>query len=137
MIIIYFIDLLLIAGILCFICELLIPTTKEELLKISERYDKKRQNIISDSINNSVEIKNDIEKNNNLEKKSYDNDINKSNNEEKIDDDIKDSNMNVSDINENKMPQIDIKINEEKSSVEDKLENNKQSSNPYDLPDDF
>ena len=128
---------LLIAGILCFICELLIPTTKEELLKISERYDKKRQNIISGSINNSVEIKNDIEKNNNLEQKTYDNDINKSNNEEKIDDDIKDSNMNVSDINENKMPQIDIKINEEKSSVEDKLENNKQSSNPYDLPDDF
>jgi len=121
---------LLIAGILCFICELLIPTTKEELLKISESYDKKRQNIISDSINNSVEIKNDIEKNNNLEQKSYGNDINKSN-EEKIDDDIKDSNMNVSDINENKLHQIDIKINEEK------LENNKQSSNPYDLPDDF
>ena len=128
---------LLIAGILCFICELLIPTTKEELLKISERYDKKRQNIISGSINNSVEIKNDIEKNNNLEQKTYDNDINKSNNEEKIDDDIKDSNMNVSDINENKLPQIDIKINVEKSSIEDKLENNKQSSNPYDLPDDF
>ena len=121
---------LLIAGILCFICELLIPTTKEELLKISERYDNKRQNIISGSINNSVEIKNDIEKNNNLEQKSYGNDINKSN-EEKIDDDIKDSNMNVSDINENKLHQIDIKINEEK------LENNKQSSNPYDLPDDF
>jgi len=128
---------LLIAGILCFICELLIPTTKEELLKISERYDNKRQNIISGSINNSVEIKNDIEKNSNLEQKLYDNDINKSNNEEKIDDDIKDSNINVNDINENKLPQLDIKINEEKSSVEDKLDNNKQSSNPYDLPDDF
>jgi len=128
---------LLIAGILCFICELLIPTTKEELLKISERYDNKKQNIISGSINNSVEIKNDIEKNSNLEQKLYDNDINKSNNEEKIDDDIKDSNINVNDINENKLPQLDIKINEEKSSVEDKLDNNKQSSNPYDLPDDF
>ena len=33
---------LLIAGILCFICEILIPTTKEELLKISESYDKKK-----------------------------------------------------------------------------------------------
>ena len=31
---------LLIAGVLCFICELLIPTTKEELEKIAEIYEK-------------------------------------------------------------------------------------------------
>ena len=128
---------LLIAGLLCFICELLIPTTKEELLKISERYDKKRQNIKNYSLNNnSVEIKNDLEKNS-IEYKSYDNVINKSKNEEKIDEDIKNSNMNIDDINKNKCPQINIKNDEGQFSGEDKLENNKQSSNPYDLPDDF
>ena len=133
---------LLIAGILCFICELLIPTTKEELLKISERYDKKIQNIKNINTNNiSVEIKNDLKDNNNLKQKLYDNENNFSN-EEKIDEDIKGSNigMIINDIKENKMPKIDIKINEGKFSGEDgddKLKNNKQSSNPSDLPEDF
>lgn len=123
---------LLIAGILCFICELLIPTTKEELLKISQNYEKQRHQKFE-----NVEIKNEFENINNikLEEKSLDNDINKSNNTEKIDDDadVKNNKINISDINENKVPEI-----EGKSSLEEKLEkNNNQSSNPYDLPDDF
>ena len=50
--------ILLIAGILCFICEILIPTTKEELLKISENFDKKNQKNLGDNvvINNRVAI---------------------------------------------------------------------------------
>ena len=76
-----------------------------------------------------------------MKQKLYDNENNISN-EEKIDEDIKGSNigMIINDIKENKMPKIDIKINEGKFSGEDgdiKLENNKQSSNPYDLPEDF
>ena len=120
---------LLFAAILCFICEILIPTTKEELLKISENYDKQKQNKNS----KIVVIKNNWEKNNNvndINEKSYDININinNTNNTEKIDDSIKES--NISDINDNK---LDGGV----TSVEEKIENNKNSSNPYDLPDDF
>ena len=127
--------ILLIAGILCFICELLIPTTKEELLKISESYDKKKQN----KNNNIVVIKNSMENNNNItdiNEKSYDINVNNSNNTEKIDDSIKESN-NISDINAHKLPGIEEKLDGGENSVEEKIENNKNSSNPYDLPDDF
>ena len=123
---------LLISGILCFICELLIPTTKEEILKISESYDKKRPN----KINNNVQISNSFEINKNIM-----DDMNKSNNEEKLDDDIKNNNkINISDINENKMNEFDdieAKGDGGKVSVEEKSEKNNQSTNPYDLPDDF
>ena len=126
---------LLIAGILCFICEILIPTTKEELLKISESYDKKKQN--KNNNNNIVVIKNSFEKNNvnDINEKSYDNNINNTNNTEKIDDSIKDS--NISDINDNKLPEIEMQLDGVSNSVEEKMKNNNNSSNPYDLPDDF
>ena len=121
--------ILLIAGILCFICEILIPTTKEELLKISEMYDKKNKN----KNNDNVIIKNNFEKNNNIEDK-YEKNMN-DRNTEKIDDDIKDS--NISDINENKSIGIKINIDGSENSVEEKIDHNKDSSNPYDLPEDF
>ena len=67
--------------------------------------------------------------------------MNKSNNEEKLDDDIKNNNkINISDINENKMNEFDdieAKGDGGKVSVEEKFEKNNQSTNPYDLPDDF
>lgn len=116
--------ILLGAGILCFICDILIPTTKEELLKISENYEKK----ISKN-NNVVVIKNNLEKSINL-----DGNINNSNNIEKIDDDIKGS--NISDFSVNKIPGVEMKLDGDTTSGEEKIVNN-QSSNPYDLPDDF
>ena len=124
--------LLLIGGILCFACEILIPTTKEELIKISENYDKKKQS----KINDTVEIKNKLEPNNNLEEKSYDYNINMNHNTEKEDENIKNNNSNI---NKDKLPDINVKIEDGDgaTSVEKKLEKNIQSSNPYDLPDDF
>ena len=128
---------LLFAGILCFLCELLLPTSKEELLKISESYDKKRHNKIIDNI----QIKNTFEMNKNMM-----DDVNKSNNEEKIDDNVKNNKISINDINaikineEGDIGDIEVKNEEGKVSVEEKLENNNsnnQSANPYDLPDDF
>ena len=120
---------LLIAGILCFICEILIPTTKEELLKISESYEKKRQI----KKNEVVTIKNSLDNSKNIEYEIKNNDSNI----EKIDEDIKASNINKNEINDNKLPVVEEKINEGISSKEENIKNNNQSSNPYDLPDDF
>ena len=125
---------LLIAGLLCFICEILIPTTKEELLKISEKFDKSKQN----RPNDVVVIKNNLQNNINLEKPfEYDN----SNNAEKIDDEIKENNNIDSNENNNnkKIHDIEEKVDRGATSAEEKLHNNinNQSSNPYDLPDDF
>ena len=126
---------LLVAGLLCFICEILIPTTKEELMKISEKFDKNRQN----KANNAVEIKNNFENINNLGEKQFEYD--NSNNVEKIDDEIKENNNNF-DSNENNnknMHEVEEKLDGGTTSAEEKLHNNinNQSSNPYDLPDDF
>ena len=80
---------LLIAGLLCFICEILIPTTKEELMKISEKFDKNKQN----RVNDVVEIKNNFENNNNFGEKQFEYDNN--NNVEKIDDEVKENPKNL------------------------------------------
>ena len=124
---------LLIAGLLCFLCEILIPTTKEELMKISEKFDKNKQNKV-----NNVEIKNNFENINNFGEKQfvYDN----SNNVEKIDDEVKENNNIDSSENKNKkIHDVDEKLDGGLTSAEEKLHNNinNQSSNPYDLPDDF
>jgi hypothetical protein len=125
---------LLVAGLLCFICEILIPTTKEELMKISEKFDKNRQN----KANNAVEIKNNFENINNLGEKQFEYD--NSNNVEKIDDEIKENNNIDSNENNNKkIHEVEEKLDGGATSAEEKLHNNinNQSSNPYDLPDDF
>ena len=128
---------LLIAGLLCFLCEILIPTTKEELMKISEKFDKNKQN----KMKNVVEIKNNFENNNNLGEKQFEYD--NSNNVEKIDDEIKENNNIDSNENNNKnMHEVEEKLDRGTTSAEEKLHNNinninNQSSNPYDLPDDF
>jgi hypothetical protein len=124
---------LLIAGVLCFICEILIPTTKEELMKISEKFDKSKQNRVND-----VEIKNNFENNNNFGEKQFPND--NSNNVEKIDDEVKENNnIDSSENNNKKIHDIEEKLDGGVTSAEEKLHNNinNQSSNPYDLPDDF
>ena len=124
---------LLIAGVLCFICEILIPTTKEELMKISEKFGKSKQNRVND-----VEIKNNFENNNNFGEKQFQND--NSNNVEKIDDEVKENNnIDSSENNNKKIHDIEEKLDGGVTSAEEKLHNNinNQSSNPYDLPDDF
>ena len=121
--------ILLIAGILCFICEILIPTTKEELLKISENFDKKNQKNLGDN----VVIKNNLEKNNNYEEK-VDYDIN--NNAEKIEEEIKENNNIDSGENNNKLTGVEVKLEGGEATAEEKANNN-NPANPYDLPDDF
>ena len=121
--------ILLIAGILCFICEILIPTTKEELLKISENFDKKNQKNLGDN----VVIKNNLEKSNNYEEK-VDYDIN--NNAEKIEEEIKENNNIDSGENNNKLTGVEVKLEGGEATAEEKANNN-NPANPYDLPDDF
>ena len=107
---------LLIAGVLSFICEILIPTTKKEIEKIEETYGKN-----DDDKNN-----NDINNTNNSQK----------NKEEKIDDN------NIDKIEEKK---VEIKSANDLNSDEQNIKNfnnpeigvNNQSTNPYDLPEDF
>ena len=109
--------ILLIAGIFCFICELLIPTTKEELDKIAEIYEKninKNNNDISvfNKENNIQKIKPEKIENNNIEK------------EETKPVEIK--------------AEIDMKSEEQKiKDINNEIIVNNQSTNPYELPDDF
>ena len=110
--------ILLIAGILCFIFEYLIPTTKEEIEKIDEIYGiihikKNKDNAIFNSINN-----------------------NQNNNEEKFENNK---------IGKNKEKKVEIKSENDFTSDEQNIKNsnnaqiiaNNQSTNPYDLPEDF
>ena len=110
--------ILLIAGVLCFLCELLIPTTKEELEKIDEIYG-----ITVTKKNNDFAIFN---KSNN----------NQNNTEEKVE------KNNIDKIEEKN---VEIKLENDLTSEEQIIKNsnnqeiaiNNQSTNPYDLPDDF
>ena len=112
---------LLIAGVLCFICELLIPTTKEEFEKIEEIYginvNKKNKYYVNDtaifnSVNNNQSNNEEKFENNNIEK----------NEEKKVE--IKESDLTSDEQNI-------------KNSNNAQIISNNQSTNPYDLPEDF
>ena len=143
--------ILFIGGVLYFICEILVPTTKEELEQIESIYNKTTENRnvkitqITDSttndsklrtdqstaifnkensevINNNIETKNDLIKNINKEN---------SNNEE------------IEPKKENK-DIIDEEKNEKKIEENDSNNNNiiseeivQKTDNPYEIPDDF
>ena len=110
---------LLIAGVLCFICEILIPTTKEELEKIDEIYGQK----VIQSTNDVIVF----------------NKQNEQNNKEKIGSSINDI------IEKSEEKKVEIKLDNDLSSEEQNIPNlnneiiaaNNQSTNPYDLPEDF
>ena len=110
---------LLIAGVLCFICEILIPTTKEELEKIDEIYGQK----VVQSTNDVIVF----------------NKQNEQNNKEKIGSSINDI------IEKSEEKKVEIKLENDLSSEEQNIPNlnneiiaaNNQSTNPYDLPEDF
>ena len=102
-------------------------------MKISEKFDKNKQNKVND-----VEIKNNFENSNNFGEKQFEYDNN--NNVEKIDDEVKENNnIDSSENNNKKIHDADEKLDGGVTSAEEKLHNNinNQSSNPYDLPDDF
>ena len=103
--------ILLISGILCFICEILIPTTKEEISEISKYFEKK--NKLSD----------DVEMNQNYQVKNFRN-INIYNNKN-----------NINDVDDNIINDIDRRSDDGIIYSEEKIKNNSQSSNPYDLPE--
>ena len=110
---------LLIAGVLCFICEILIPTTKEELEKIDEIYGQK----VVQSTNDVIVFNKQNEQNNKVKIGSSINDI----------------------IEKSEEKKVEIKLDNDLSSEEQNIPNlnneiiaaNNQSTNPYDLPEDF
>ena len=120
--------ILLISGILCFICEILIPTTKEEIMKITEIFENEVKNKNQDGI---MVISSNTEYTNHFFE-----DLNGNNNIKgiKIGENMKDNNkINMGESDENKLKEIDEKMNDN----DEKNKNNIQSSNPYDFPDDF
>ena len=117
--------ILLISGILCFICEILIPTTKEEIMKISEMFESDMKNKNQDGI---MVISNNSEYNHFFEELNGINNIKGT----KIEENIKYNNkINIGECDENKVNEFEEKINDS----DEKNKNNEQSSNPYDLPD--
>ena len=103
--------ILLISGISCFICEILIPTTKEEISEISKFFENKSK------LSDIVEI------NQKLEDKNF----------RKIN--IHSNKINVNDIEDNNFIDIDKRSDEGIILAEEKIKNSSNSSNPYDLPD--
>ena len=110
--------ILLIAGVLCLICELLIPTTREELKKIDEIYG-----IVATNKSNDLSIFNNSNNNrNNIEEKVENNDIDK----------VEEKNIEIKSENDITSEEKNIKDSNNKE-----IEVKNQSTNPYDLPDDF
>ena len=108
--------LFLIGGVLFFLCEILVPTTKEERKKIAEKY-KNDDKIINTSKNISVE-------------KNMSKNMNENNNRiivQNIREEIDEKNIG--------------QTSDEKKikSIEEKIDNNEKpvKVNAYDLPDDF
>ena len=103
--------ILLISGILCFICEILIPTTKEEISEISKYFEKKNKLHDDAEINQNYQVKNirkiNIHNNKNI----------------------------VNDFDDNIINDIDKRSDDGIIYPEEKIKNSSQSSNPYDLPD--
>ena len=103
--------ILLISGIFCFICEIFIPTTKEEISEISKFFEKK---------NKSSDV---VEINQNDEDKNF----------RKIN--IHNNKNNINDVDDNIINDIDRRSDDGIIYSEEKIKNNSQSSNPYDLPE--
>ena len=128
--------LLFIGGILYFICEILVPTTKEELDKIESLYNNNAY-IRDVNISNNSNMNNDF-KISTISQSNSNNNIN--NNESKDKDTTKSQNnaiqseeQNIKNINYNK----EEEENNNKNNTKVKEEVVKKTSNPYEIPDDF
>ena len=149
--------ILLIGGIFYFICEILVPTTSEELDKIEEMYifnnNNKNKNttevkIVNKNINE--EISNRMEElkgisNNQINITVTNNDNgNDINNNNSINVNVTESNL-IDDNNNNNLEQIN-EINQENNNANNDDNNNsnvyeneivRKTDNPYEIPDDF
>ena len=131
----------IIGGILYYISEILVPTTKEELAKIENFYIQKnlRNNKSKSASNISINgQKNDISlDNSNTDFNSLQNDINL--NEDLSKGGKQDSSLNMVEDNigkeESQNSENTIKLDNGKNVVEEHEE--KKSDNPYDIPEDF
>ena len=140
--------ILFVGGLLYFVCEILVPTTKEELEQIESYYKNNNINNINNNKKNDREVKiNNINvetnKNNSIIEKSNAilNDINLNNNINKdilVEEQISNNNM----INEENEPKD--KSNKEESQnkndnkdilVEEEIV--RKTDNPYEIPEDF
>ena len=128
--------LLFIGGILYFICEILVPTTKEELDKIESLYNNNAY-IRDVNISNNSNMNNDF-KISTISQSNSNNNIN--NNESKDKDTTKSQNnaiqseeQNIKNINYNK----EEEENNNKNNTKVDEEVVKKTSNPYEIPDDF
>ena len=128
--------LLFIGGILYFICEILVPTTKEELDKIESLYNNNAY-IRDVNISNNSNMNNDF-KISTISQSNSNNNIN--NNESKDKDTTKSQNnaiqseeQNIKNINYNK--EEEENNNKNNTKVEEEVA--KKTSNPYEIPDDF
>ena len=128
-----------IGGIVYFICEILVPTTKEELEEIELLYNNKNSDIktnnnINFDTNKSINVldKTDAVLNN---IKNVQNDINLTKEPSK-DDRQKSTHVMIEEDNKE---QEESKSNENKTSENKVSEENveKKTDNPYDIPEDF
>ena len=144
--------LLFIGGVVYLICEILVPTTKEELEQIDSIYNKTRENRnvkitqITESINNDSKLRTDqstaifnnkenIEAiNNNIETKNdLIKDINKENsNNEEIEPKKENKDIMAEEKNEKKIDENDSNNN---NIISEEIV--QKTDNPYEIPDDF
>jgi hypothetical protein len=135
--------ILFIGGLLYLVCEIMVPTTKEELNKVDSLYNKNNNNIINSSIiqtNGNKETANDINNNDNTNISMINNTVNNL---------IKDNGENNGGNNEIINDEIKVEnINKEKEDekIENKNEINtnvyeneivRKTDNPYEIPEDF
>ena len=119
--------ILLIGGVLYIICEILVPTTKEELNKIELMFKKET------TIDNNKKIPSEKNTDDKIQIDKSIQQLDQTNN--KINDKTEDNNNNKED--------TDIQNIEEKNTENDKQNNNTnneivmKTDNPYELPEDF
>ena len=137
--------LLFIGGIIYFICEFLVPTTKEELDQIESIYNKNiNKNVNINNTQNKIDVKSSnghIDKSTAVFNNTDNNNIINGNEETKnefMNEKVEKDNSNTKEI---KVLNIEEKIS---SEVENKKNGNKieeekiqKTDNPYEIPEDF
>ena len=135
--------LLLIGGIIYLICEILVPTTKEELQQIESIYNNKKNITNNDSNINNTQILNNNNYNiqvdqstaifkNNDNNKIMNNNINTNNNLNNNEKDESNNNVKTTELNE------EGKNEEEKNEINNINEEIiMKTDNPYEIPEDF
>ena len=137
--------LLFIGGIIYFICEFLVPTTKEELDQIESIYNKNiNKNVNINNTQNKIDVKSSnehIDKSTAVFNNTDNNNIMNGNEETKnefMNEKVEKDNSNTKEI---KVLNIEEKISSEGENKknENKIEEEKiqKTDNPYEIPEDF